>query len=130
MSGFAAVNLLEVEDSVGDRVPGMEGRFGRKHLDSRDLGVSLFRYAADLRSPMAHSHREQEEAYVVVAGSGRMLLDDEVHSLRQWDVVRVAPQVVRAFEAGPDGLDIIAIGGPKPEGGDGVRATAAWPEER
>ncbi len=108
----------------------MEGRFGRKHLDSRDLGVSLFRYAADLRSPMAHSHREQEEAYVVVAGSGRMLLNDEVHALRQWDVVRVAPEVVRAFEAGPDGLDIIAIGGPKPEGGDGVRATAAWPEEQ
>jgi|ERR1035441_9931479 quercetin dioxygenase-like cupin family protein len=130
MSDFAAVNLLEVEDSVGDRVPGMEGRFGRKHLDSRDLGVSLFRYAADLRSPMAHSHREQEEAYVVVAGSGRMLLNDEVHALRQWDVVRVAPEVVRAFEAGPDGLDIIAIGGPKPEGGDGVRATAAWPEQQ
>jgi quercetin dioxygenase-like cupin family protein len=130
MSDFAAVNLLDVEDSVGDRVPGMEGRFGRKHLDSRDLGVSLFRYAADLRSPMAHSHREQEEAYVVVAGSGRMLLNDEVHALRQWDVVRVAPEVVRAFEAGPDGLDIIAIGGPKPEGGDGVRATAAWPEEQ
>jgi quercetin dioxygenase-like cupin family protein len=130
MSDFATVNLLDVEDSVGDRVPGMEGRFGRKHLDSRDLGVSLFRYAADLRSPMAHSHREQEEAYVVVAGSGRVLLNDEVHPLRQWDVVRVAPEVVRAFEAGPDGLDIIAIGGPKPEGGDGVRATAEWPEER
>jgi quercetin dioxygenase-like cupin family protein len=130
MSDFAAVNLLDVEDSVGDRVPGMEGRFGRKHLDSRDLGVSLFRYAADLRSPMAHSHREQEEAYVVVAGSGRVLLNEEVHPLRQWDVVRVAPEVVRAFEAGPDGLDIIAIGGPKPEGGDGVRATAEWPEER
>lgn len=130
MSDFATVNLLDVEDSVGDRVPGMEGRFGRKHLDSRDLGVSLFRYAADLRSPMAHSHREQEEAYVVVAGSGRVLLNDEVHPLRQWDVVRVAPEVVRAFQAGPDGLDIIAIGGPKPEGGDGVRAEAAWPEER
>ncbi len=130
MTDFATVNLLDVEDSVGDRVPGMEGRFGRKHLDSRDLGVSLFRYTADLRSPMAHSHREQEEAYVVVAGSGRILLNDEVHALRQWDVVRVAPEVVRAFEAGPDGLDIIAIGGPKPEGGDGVRATAAWPEEQ
>jgi quercetin dioxygenase-like cupin family protein len=128
MSRFATVNLLEVENSIGDRAPGIEGYFGRKHLDSRDLGVSLFRYAANLRSPMAHSHREQEEAYVVVSGSGRMLLDDEVHELRQWDVVRVAPEVVRAFEAGPDGLDLIAVGGPKPEDGDGVMGSASWPE--
>ena len=127
MSRFAVVNLLEVEDSVGDRAPGIEGRFGRKHLDSRDLGISLFRYAPNLRSPMAHSHREQEEAYVVVSGSGKILLDDDVHDLRQWDVVRVAPEVVRAFEGGPDGLDVIAVGGPKPEEGDGVMATAAWP---
>jgi quercetin dioxygenase-like cupin family protein len=128
MSHFSTVNLLEVEDSVGDRAPGIEGRFARKHMDSRDLGVSLFRYAANVRSPMAHSHREQEEAYVVVAGSGSVLLDGEVQELRQWDVVRVAPEVVRAFEAGPDGLDIIAVGGPKPEDGDGVMGVAAWPE--
>lgn len=128
MSGFSTVNLLEVEDSVSDRAPGVEGRFARKHLDSRDLGVSLFRYAPNLRSPMAHSHREQEEAYVVVAGSGRILLDNEVQDLQQWDVVRVAPEVVRAFEAGPDGLDIVAVGGPKPADGDGVPGTAAWPK--
>jgi quercetin dioxygenase-like cupin family protein len=128
MSGFATVNLLEVEDSVGDRAPGIEGRFGRKHLGSRDLGVSLFRYAPNVRSPMAHSHREQEEAYIVVAGSGRVLLDGAVQALRHWDVVRVAPEVVRSFEAGPDGLDIIAVGGPKPADGDGVRGTAAWPD--
>ena len=77
---------------------------------------------------MAHSHREQEEAYVVVAGSGRVLLDGAVQALRQWDVVRVAPEVVRSFEAGPDGLDIIAVGGPKPADGDGVMGTAAWPD--
>ncbi len=128
MPGFSTVNLLEVEDSAGDRAPGMEARFGRKHLDSRDLGVSLFRYAPNLRSPMAHSHREQEEAYVVVAGSGRVLLDDHVQELHQWDVVRVAPEVVRAFEAGPDGLDVIAVGGPKPADGDGVPGTATWPD--
>jgi uncharacterized cupin superfamily protein len=81
MSRFAKVNLLEVEDSVAGRVEGIEGRFGRKYLDSRDLGVSLFRYAPNLRSPMAHSHREQEEAYVVVAGSGRILLDDRSRNL-------------------------------------------------
>ncbi len=128
MSRFATVNLLEVEDSVGGRAPGIEGRFARKHLDSRDLGVSLFRYEPNLRSPMAHSHREQEEAYVVVAGSGRILLDDDVYDVRQWDVVRVAPDVVRAFEAGPDGLDIVAVGGPKPEDGDGVMSAATWPD--
>jgi quercetin dioxygenase-like cupin family protein len=129
MSRFATVNLLEVEDSVGDRAEGIEGRFARKHLDSRDLGVSLFRYGAGVRSPVAHSHREQEEAYVVVDGSGRILLDGDVHDIHQWDVVRVAPDVVRAFEGGPDGLDIVAIGGPKPEDGDGVMGAAAWPDE-
>jgi quercetin dioxygenase-like cupin family protein len=128
MSSFAVVNLLEVDDSVGERAPGIEGRFGRKHLDSRDLGVSLFSYDPDLRSPFAHSHREQEEAYVVVAGSGRVLLDGEVRELNQWDVLRVAPEVVRSFEAGPDGLQLIAIGGPKPDDGDGVMAEANWPD--
>jgi mannose-6-phosphate isomerase-like protein (cupin superfamily) len=130
MSSFSTVNLMEVENSVGDRVPGLEARFGRKRLGSRDLGVSLFRYAPNLRSPFAHSHREQEEAYVVVSGFGKVLLDGEILELRQWDVLRVAPEVVRAFEAGPEGLDVIAIGGPKPEEGDGVRTTVTWPDKQ
>jgi quercetin dioxygenase-like cupin family protein len=128
MSSHATVNLLEIEDAVGERAPGIEGRFGRKHLDSRDLGVSLFRYEPNLRSPFAHSHREQEEAYVVVAGSGRVLLDGELQELRQWDVLRVSPEVVRAFEAGPEGLELIAIGGPKPADSDGVMGSAEWPD--
>jgi quercetin dioxygenase-like cupin family protein len=128
VSSFAIVNLLDVEDSIAGRAPGIEGRFGRKHLDSRDLGVSLFRYAPNVRSGAAHSHREQEEAYFVASGSGRVLLDDDVRELRQWDVLRVAPEVVRAFEAGADGLELVAIGGPKPEDGDGVMGTANWPE--
>jgi len=128
MVDYAIVNLLEVEDSVQGRVAGLEGRFSRKHLGSRDLGVSYFRYAPGTRSPQGHSHREQEEAYVVVSGSGRIRLDDEVQDVRQWDVIRVAPEVVRAFEAGPDGLDLIAVGGPKPEGGDGIRSDTPWPD--
>jgi quercetin dioxygenase-like cupin family protein len=128
MSGYAIVNLLEIDDSVGGRVPGLEGRFSRKYLGSRDLGVSHWRYAPRTRSVTGHSHREQEEAYVVVAGSGRVRLDDEVRDVRLWDVVRVAPEVVRAFEAGPDGLELIAVGGPKPEGGDGVPSDAPWPD--
>jgi quercetin dioxygenase-like cupin family protein len=84
------------------------------------------RYDANVRSPKAHSHREQEEAYVVVSGSGRIRLDDAVHELRQWDVVRVSPTTVRAFEAGDEGLELIAVGSDRPEGGDGVFAETAW----
>jgi mannose-6-phosphate isomerase-like protein (cupin superfamily) len=128
MSPYSHVNLLEIEDSVGDRVAGLHGRFGRKHLDSRDLGVSHWRYDPNFRSTMGHRHKEQEEAYIVVAGGGRMLLDGDVIELRQWDVVRVAPEVQRAFQAGPDGLELIAVGGPKPEGGDGVPGDVEWPD--
>ena len=127
MSDYAIVNLLELDDVVDGRVEGLEGRFGRKHLGSRDLGISHWRLAPGTRGG-SHSHREQEEAYVVVAGSGRVRLDDEIRELRQWDVVRVAPSVVRAFEGGPDGLDLVAVGGPKPEGGDGVTTDAPWPD--
>jgi quercetin dioxygenase-like cupin family protein len=128
MSDFTIKNLKDIEDATGEDRPEVEGRFARKHLDSEHLGVSYFRYGPNFRSPMAHSHREQEEAYVVVAGSGRVLLDDEVHELRQWDVVRVSPEVVRAFEAGAEGLDLIAVGGPKPADGDGVAGEATWPD--
>jgi quercetin dioxygenase-like cupin family protein len=128
MSNYTKLNLLELEDSVGDRAPEIEGRFGRTKLGARDIGVSHWRYAPGFRSPMGHRHREQEEAYVVVAGSGRLLLDGEVVDLRRWDTVRVAPEVVRAFEAGPDGLEVIAVGGPKPEGGDGETGSADWPD--
>ena len=98
----------------------------RKHLESKELGVSYFRYGPNYRSPIGHRHREQEEAYVVVSGSGRVKLDDEVLELRQWDVVRVAPHVVRSFEAGPDGLEGIAVGNDRPEGGDGEMIPDHW----
>jgi mannose-6-phosphate isomerase-like protein (cupin superfamily) len=129
MSAFSRINLRDIEDSVAGRVEGLEGRFARKHLDSRDLGVSLWRYAPGYRAKSGHKHRVQEEAYVVVSGSGSLLVDGEVLELRLWDVVRVAPECARAFAAGPDGLELIAVGGPKPEGGDGEEVPAAWPAE-
>lgn len=128
MSRFTIKNLKEIEDSAGERAPDVEARFARKHLDSEHLGVSYFRYAPGYRAPMGHSHREQEEAYVVVDGSGRMRLDDEIVELRRWDVVRVAPATVRGFESGPDGLEIVAVGADRPEGGDGIPVPDWWTE--
>jgi mannose-6-phosphate isomerase-like protein (cupin superfamily) len=128
MSDYSVVNLLELEDSVAGKVPGVEGRFGRTALGSRDLGVSHFRYAPNYRAATGHVHSEQEEAYVVVAGAGRVLLDGNVVELRPWDVVRVGTGVNRALAAGPDGLEVIAIGGPKPDVKEAAPAPIEWPD--
>jgi len=58
-----------------------------------------------------------------------VLLDGEVRPLKRWDVLRVSPQTVRAFEGGDDGLELIAVGSDRPEGGDGQVAEAAWAQE-
>lgn len=125
MSDYSKVNLLEVESS--SKTEGLEARFARKYLGSRDLGVSLFRYAPNYKAENAHNHKVQEEAYVVVKGSGYILINKDKVELNLWDVIRVAPEVIRAFAAGPDGLEILAVGGPKPADGDGVRQPANWP---
>jgi quercetin dioxygenase-like cupin family protein len=127
MSTHTVLNLMEVEDSVAGRVEGLEGRFGRTPMGARDIGVSHWRYAPGFRAKSGHRHREQEEAYLVIGGSGQALLDGEAVELGQWDLVRVSPEVVRAFAAGPDGMEIVAVGGPKPEGGDGEEADVTWP---
>jgi len=104
----------------------IEWRFARAALGSPELGVSRFTYEPGARMPWGHRHREQEELYVVVAGSGRAKLDDEVIELEAWDALRVAPEVIRSFEAGPDGLDVICIGGRKPDGPDSERFPDPW----
>jgi mannose-6-phosphate isomerase-like protein (cupin superfamily) len=125
MSSYSVKNLLEIEP-VGESGE-VELRFARKYLDSEQLGISFERYAPNHTAAFGHHHDVQEEAYVVVEGSGAIKLDDERLELKQWDVVRVAPQVVRGFDAGPDGLVLIAVGGAKPEGGDGHPVPDRWP---
>ena len=104
----------------------IQWRFARSALGSPELGVSRFTYEAGARMPWGHRHLVQEEVYVVVAGSGRAKLDDEIIELETWDALRVAPAVIRSFEAGPDGMDVICIGGRKPDGPDSERHPDFW----
>jgi quercetin dioxygenase-like cupin family protein len=128
MSDYKLANLKDLEDLAAERPIDLEARFARSHIDSEHLGVSYFRYGPGVRSPFGHRHREQEEAYIVIRGSGKLRLDDETIEIKQWDVVRVAPQVGRAFEAGDDGIELIAIGNDRPEGGDGEMIEDFWPD--
>jgi mannose-6-phosphate isomerase-like protein (cupin superfamily) len=126
MAPFTVTNLIDDVDDSTAQVAGVEARFGRSHMDSEHLGVTLMRLDAGVRSPVAHRHKTQEEAYVVVNGSGKIKLDDEIRELHQWDLVRVAPEVARAFEAGGDGIVLLAVGNDRPEGGDGERVDDFW----
>ncbi len=90
----------------------LAAHFARKDLEATQCGVSLQRLKPNQRMPFGHQHEQQEEIYVIAAGSGRLKLDDEIVDVAQWDAVRVAPAVMRAFEAGPDGLDVVAFGAP------------------
>jgi len=128
-SGYTLTNLEDADDVLGERTGGrVQGRFLRPVLESRELGVSRFTFAPGFRSEVGHHHETQEEVYVVVGGSGRAKVGDDVMDLRQWDVLRVAPEAIRAFAAGPDGLDMVIVGGSRPPEGDGHMVTDWWTE--
>lgn len=114
MSDYTIVNLRDVPDA-GARF-GLRGtlaaRFARQALEAERTGLSLQRLAPGARVPFGHRHREQEETYVVLAGSGSVRLGDDVREVAPLDAVRVAPGVMRAFEAGPEGLEFLAFGAP------------------
>lgn len=129
MSGYTSKNLKDVEDQSVKfgLAPQMEARFARDDLGAEQIGISYQRYAPDFRQPFAHRHREDEEVYVVVGGGGQILLDGEPVELRHWDAIRVAPATVRAFAAGPDGLEILAFGTHRVD--DAEMLTPHWPED-
>lgn len=125
MPDWTKKNVDELPDRSPEGSP-MRWLLARGALESPELGLSRFTYEPGARMPFGHRHREQEELYLVVAGSGRLKLDDEIVEVGPWDAVRVAPHVTRAFEAGPDGLDVVCVGGRKPKSGDTERFDDFW----
>lgn len=126
---YTVKNLDEVEDSAPKHGFGdtQEARFANAAFDAKDTGFSFHRVKPGKRQGFAHRHEDAEEVYVVLGGSGRVKLDDDVVDLKRLDAVRVAPAVARAFEAGDDGLEIIAFG-PRHEGdGELVQDPTFWP---
>jgi mannose-6-phosphate isomerase-like protein (cupin superfamily) len=98
--------------SVFDGPPDLEFRAASKALELEKCALSHQRVPPGTRFPYGHTHATQEEVYVVVRGSGRMKLDDEIVELREWDAVRVPPGTWRGYEAGPEGLELLVVGAP------------------
>jgi quercetin dioxygenase-like cupin family protein len=112
---FTHRNIKEDLDDIGsvfDGPPGIEFRAATKPLGLEQSGLSLQYVPPGVRFPYGHTHHRQEEVYVVVRGSGRMKLDDEIVDVKEWDAVRVPPGTWRGFEAGPDGLELLVTGAP------------------
>ena len=108
-------NLKEDIDDSAHRLgasPDLEARFAREPLELEQSGLSYQRVAPGFRFPFGHTHRNQEEVYVVVGGGGRMKIDDDIVELGRLDVVRVPPGTWRCYEGGPEGLELVVFGAP------------------
>jgi uncharacterized cupin superfamily protein len=112
MSDYSIANLRDLEDLAQTHGFGesQEMRSGNDLLAAERIGISLQKVKPGKRHAFGHSHSEDEEVYVVLAGSGIVRLNDEVVPVGAMDAVRVAPSVSRGFEAGPEGLELIAFG--------------------
>lgn len=125
---YALVELRDLEDAAvaGGLSDTSEARFARDALGCERVGLSLQRVKPGVRGPFAHRHATDEEIYVVVAGSGRALIEGEIVELRPWSALRVPAGSARAFEADGDGLEFLAFG-THTEGDRGELLDASWP---
>jgi mannose-6-phosphate isomerase-like protein (cupin superfamily) len=129
MSDYTHLNLKEDVDDQAPNFglsPNLEFRLARVPLDLENAGVSYLRIAPGFRIPFGHKHKNQEEVYVLVNGSARMKIEDEVRELKQWDAVRVDHDTMRGFEAGDEGAEFIAIGAPNTGPGDADMTQDWW----
>jgi mannose-6-phosphate isomerase-like protein (cupin superfamily) len=124
MSSYTKTNLRQVEDQAPNfGMPSeMQARFARTPLEGKSLGLSLMTLAPGFRIPFGHKHSGQEEVYVVMRGSARIKVEDEVVELAQWDAIRIDEDTMRAVEAGPEGVEYVAFGaGDDPRDADMVQ---------
>jgi mannose-6-phosphate isomerase-like protein (cupin superfamily) len=124
---YTIKNLREVEDMAAAQGFGevQEARFAHGDLNAEQIGISLQRVKPGKRHAFAHRHKQAEEVYVVVSGAGRVKLDDEVKEVGPLDAIRVGPSVTRGFEAGDEGLELIAFS-PRAKGDAEIVEDFSW----
>lgn len=114
MADYTVVNMKEVEDQGAKfgLSPDLEARFARVPLEAELIGISYQRLAPNFRIPWGHTHKTQEEIYVLISGNVKMKVGEDMVEMKPWDAVRVHKDTMRGFEAGAQGAELIAIGAP------------------
>jgi mannose-6-phosphate isomerase-like protein (cupin superfamily) len=129
MAGYAVQQLREVQnqgENFGIDPNDMQLRMAKDPLECANAGISLIKLGAGFRAPFGHTHKTQEEIYILVSGSARMKIGDDVIELEPLTAVRVAPETMRSYEGGPEGAELIAIGAPRTGSGDADIAPGWW----
>jgi mannose-6-phosphate isomerase-like protein (cupin superfamily) len=129
MADYTKLNLRkQVDDQAPkfDMSPEMEYRPARVDLDLQNSGVSFFKLEPGFRVPFGHTHKEQEEVYIMLDGSARLKLDDEILELEPWDAVRISKETMRNLEGGPEGATVLLFGAPNAGSGDAQMEQGWW----
>jgi mannose-6-phosphate isomerase-like protein (cupin superfamily) len=132
MGGYTKLNLKkDVEDQAPKFgfSPNLEFWLAGRPLDAEESAISYLRVAPGFRLPFGHSHERQEEIYVLVGGSARVKLDDEIVELGPWDGLRIAQDTVRDVEAGPEGAELLLFAAPRTGPGDAKMQQGWWTED-
>jgi quinol monooxygenase YgiN len=97
-----------------------EARYAREHLAAVQISLTHHRLLSNRRQGWAHRNTMAEEIYVTLTGSGRIIVGEQSIELRPLVAVRVAPASARELEAGPDGLEVLALASHSPGDGEMV----------
>ena len=129
MPGYTVQNLKEIENQgvkFGLDENDIQLRMAKDPLECTNCALSYVRLGSGWRAPFGHTHKTQEEIYILVNGSARMKLEDKLVDMKPFTAVRVSPETMRSYEGGPEGAELIVIGTPRTGGGDAEIVQGWW----
>lgn len=127
MADYTLINLDELENMAAKfGKKGYEARFATKPLQLEESGLGYQKLEPGHRLDFGHKHEAQEEVFVVLNGSGRAKLNDEIIDVKKMDAIRIPKDTMRGFEAGRDGIELLIFGAPHTDNNDAVLERGWW----
>ena len=102
---FTAVSTCKLDDLMSHK-----GKvFIKDSTKATGNEISLSMLEPRAQVPILHSHKENEETYIIIKGTGQFQVDGKVFDIKEGDVIRVAPAGKRGMRAGDSPLIYICV---------------------